>query len=177
MTASNPASATLACVRFLRSQPAVTADLQRQADGTHAIFHTRFQGLTVEGSGKTALLVAQSGRALQRFDGFGRVLLHVEAWSDPSRNAQGALAAYDQDEKALQHLERVIEAVSIQRRPFQEAGTWQSAVWWPEEGADGALRVVDCSLLTEPTEVKLPGDQKQADGLARYRVFFEVCYG
>ena len=166
-------SLALSCVQYLREFDDVVDLVTHDNVPVPAIYHTRFAGFTVEGSGGTALLVSQGSKVEISFDPFDRAILMIEAWSDPSRdNTTGGISSYDQDERAIEALKLVKDKL-IFTGPTTET-VWEGDRLWP---TTGGIRVLDCCMMREPYAVDLSGDQQQGDGLVRWRMSMEVCYG
>lgn len=181
MSESLPSSISLACVRKLLSLPDVVAlvDTTKGAIGGGApkIFQSRFPGVLAEDTSGLSVLVSQVAGKMLPFCSFKASLLEIEVWSDPERDTHTATLVYDQDEKALCLLSLIRESLTFTgSRSIAFVETWNSYQWWPSEEADGRLRVLSCEVFREPEEVKLIGDQKQGDGLVRYRMLLEVTH-
>lgn len=190
-----PPSVSLSCVRKLLKTDSVVANVGRTGQLPH-IFHARLPGTLIETTGSTGIIVLQRGHAgALEFCSFKKTLLEVEVWSDPGRpegGAPGGPTAYYQDENAFRLLQLIRELLtttgnrsagkrtSMPSTALGEA-TWNATEWWPcdpEECEAGVtpLRVHSVEVYMEPGEFRLPGDQKQGDGLVRYRMLFEVTH-
>lgn len=115
---------------------------------------------TVEGTGDLRLVVSQAGQWTGPVQGKTHhfPVLRVEAWSDPTRDADGNITQTDASRKARAALLAVIDVLRI----VNGGVTW---------GTD--FYVVSSALRTEPVEVPRPiGD----DQMKLWRCEFAVVH-